>query len=1493
VILVLLTLIGIPTLLLNSSRFQQRLLDVATKEFKQRTGATMTVYDSEISLFKGIVFHVVRIQDAHSKPVLNAERIDVGLEVLPLFQNKIKIRNLRLIRANVYLSRLSPDSPLNIQPILDGLKSKKQKAKGWDIQLSSIVLRNCRVHYDVQSVPVSKKNYNWSHLDIQDISTRMAFRLIQKNHYSFWIYQLQAREKGGLRIDQLNTFGQITEKSLHLDHLSLHSGRTSLEIDGIKAKCKLFEKQATSLDSIILGSTNIRISLHPSDFAYFSSSLSNLDKQVDLSILMQGRFSNLNIKNLSINMQNMVTASGKFVVQNLRDLDNLNIQGSIKQLRINPAGMDYLAAHLTAKNFNSTILKNLGTLEYAGLVRTINKQWIVTGDFATAAGKINTDIHIGKKGFDFLYEGRIKSDSFKLQTLLPDNKDLGETAFDVSINGISKPGTGFSGKVDGSIPHIQYRGYDFLHLSLNGAFNKKGFEGEAKLDDLNGKLHFIGLIDFAETMPIYRFDLYAEGFNPFALGLMGYNNGSDFAFHLHSDFKGHHLDDLTGKLTVDSLSLYSGDQTFYLKHLELVMLRNLENQQILIASPILNGELWGNFQLSTLGDGIQGLLKSYFPSLSQKNYTGLRGNTYDFHLSVAPSPELFSILKLPFNLTETAEIRGFYNENTGKFRLRGDIPSMTYGKIPVESAGVLLENPQKEAKFLAFAEVGKDDKQMKINLDARGLNDFASIRFNMSNSAVKTYSGNLQGDVRFSRSAAGNLRADANLKPSSLMVNDSLWHILPTSLILEHKSLYVEAFELNHSDQFIKINGIASEKTSDTLHVALNSFSLDDIFALLPSTNRNLHLGGAITGKAQCVSLLGNPSMDADLQVKHFSFNHTLLGNLTAKSIWDNNLKAVVLDAAVYTESTSEKGSALLALSKGKFFPTKDSLYISVDGNRLPIGFLKPYLGKILDNMDGLASGKVQILGPTKHLAIYADAYMENTSFGVKMLHTRYTFSDSIHLTPSVIYFRNTLLRDKEGNTAVANGIIRHRYFKNMQTSIDIVGKNILAMDLPADPSAYFYGTAYGTGTVSVNGPQDDIVIDVNLKSEPKTNVTISFLDDSDVAEAGFIHFVQKKKRVRDDVDEEPFRKKRQPQPITTSSNVTVNLQLEATPAAELTLITDPNSGDEIRAKGSGALRCVISGKEDIQLFGRYDIESGSYKFIYENLLRRDFKIENGGSITFAGNPFAAQLDVTANYTVNAQLSDLLTSDDLARLNLNRSSIPVNCVLKLNGELQRPGITLDLAYPSADDELKRSITNVINTEDLLNQQLVFLMLFGRFNTTSYSTAQTNSSTNNMSTVWNTGISTLSSQLNRMINSAFGQTNMTFNLNYQNSSYDATTPGEWGVAMSGQFFNNRLTVNGNVGSRENLTAGSSNQFIGEFDADLKFKNSEKWRWKFFNRANDNRYLKSALNTQGAGISFKEDYNTIGELFRKMFGTRKDTTTTKKKTPKEKKQKTAQK
>jgi hypothetical protein len=1472
---VLLTLVVAGVLFLNSSGFQKAVVGGFIRDFNRRTHTTLSIERMSVDPYHGVQLHVVRIEEASGKPILRAERADVGLRILPLLHRELRADYLRLVRATVYLRRARPKAPLNIQPILDAYASKgKQTSRPWRINLSTVVLRECRLHYDVESAPYNADRLDSNHLDLMGVSTKLSVKYVPGNSIRLTCSKLQGEEKCGLRVDQCRINARLTRTTVELSECYLRTRSSELVVNNLKGNYKDYDAWKHPLEAIQLFPTALHARIQPSEFAVLWPALGSIHKVLSADMVVRKERQHLLLNDFRAEMEGgLFRLEGDIDLDRLHTPSDLRVTGSVRDMHLSTSALTALTGKAIPSKW--AFLTKLGSIDYQGDLSYSAKSGSLKGNLTTLAGELNTDIQVQQLNGLLNFSGTLRTSALRCNAFLPASIPLGETNFDVNVKGNYSRSTGVRGTITGSSEHVVYKGYDFKNLNIDGEFDRNGFEGTAQMGDINGNLLFSGKIDVGNEHPVYHFDLFAHGFNPFAFGLLGYQSNDNFSFHLHTDATGSSLDNLTGKASIDSLRLKSGDESFFLRSLTLELSKESDNQRIRIASSVLNADVSGHFRLKDLPRCIQNALHNSVPSLVQASYSSQTDAQLNLNATLTPCPELFRILKLPITLNAPAELQGMLNEETGKYRIKADLPDFNYQKTNFQTAGLLFENPQKEAKLLAYGQFGTEENPIKFNLDARGSNDVASCRFILSNSGVHTYSGNIAGDVHFARKTDGSLMLDGQLKASTLIVNDSIWNIHPTEVHWENKALHIFDFQLTHAHQFIKLQGIASANPADTLHISLNAFSLDNVFDLLKGSVR---LGGEVTGNAKCSEVFGNTSLNADLNVDRFSFNNVLLGNLDAKSMWDTRLKALVLDATVHTVE-SDTQTRLLAAGKGYYFPGRDSLFLSVDGHRLPLEFLEPYLGTILKHIDGEASGNVVIKGPMKRLGVYTNAYVENGSFGIGMLNTRYTFSDSIRVTPNVVSFSNTRIRDEEGNYGIANGIIRHNYFKNSNISIEITGNNILCMNLPADPNAYFYGKAYGSGNVSITGTDKAINIDVGLRTENNTDVTISFLQDKEVADAGFVQF-EKPKNVYEPEEVVSFRKskKKALTANTTAANITVNLDIEATPNADLTLITDPSTGDNIKAKGNGNIRCVFSGSQDLSLFGRYNILSGKYKFVYENLLRMDFSIDNGGSINFSGNPFTAQVDISANYLVNAQLADLLSTEDLNSLNLNRTSIPVNCVLRLSGELQRPGITLDLAYPSADDELKRRINNVINTEDMRNQQLVFLMLFGRFSTPTYSTAQ-GTTGNSMSTVLNTGISTLSSQFNRMVNGVLGD-KMNFNFNYKNSTYNTTTPGEWGVMMSGSFFNNRLSINSNVGSRENLIQGGGNQFIGEFDGNLKFKNSEKWSWKFFNRANDNRYFKSALNTQGVGILYREDFNRFLNLFRRRKNT-SDTLTAPKK------------
>jgi hypothetical protein len=83
-----------------------------------------------------------------------------------------------------------------------------------------------------------------------------------------------------------------------------------------------------------------------------------------------------------------------------------------------------------------------------------------------------------------------------------------------------------------------------------------------------------------------------------------------------------------------------------------------------------------------------------------------------------------------------------------------------------------------------------------------------------------------------------------------------------------------------------------------------------------------------------------------------------------------------------------------------------------------------------------------------------------------------------------------------------------------------------------------------------------------------------------------------------------------------------------------------------------------------------------------------------------------------------------------------------------------------------------------------------------------------------------------------------------------------------------MFNDRVTINGNIGNNNNPNSSNQSQLVGDFEVNVKLIPSGKIQFKAYNRSNNNLIYETAPYTQGVGFSFTEDYNNFDDLLDKM-------------------------
>ena len=176
------------------------------------------------------------------------------------------------------------------------------------------------------------------------------------------------------------------------------------------------------------------------------------------------------------------------------------------------------------------------------------------------------------------------------------------------------------------------------------------------------------------------------------------------------------------------------------------------------------------------------------------------------------------------------------------------------------------------------------------------------------------------------------------------------------------------------------------------------------------------------------------------------------------------------------------------------------------------------------------------------------------------------------------------------------------------------------------------------------------------------------------------------------------------------TTDIYLNVLIDMQPDVPMRLIMDEKSGDDITAYGSGNIHATWFNKGAFNLYGTYTLSRGIYRMSVQDVIRKDFYFQPGGTVVFNGKPFDARLDLQAIYTVNsASLSDLSVATSLSD-----NSVKVNCLLNFAGHLQNPQVRFDLDLPSASEDVKQMVRSLISTEEEMNQQIFYLLGVGRF-----------------------------------------------------------------------------------------------------------------------------------------------------------------------------------
>ena len=246
-------------------------------------------------------------------------------------------------------------------------------------------------------------------------------------------------------------------------------------------------------------------------------------------------------------------------------------------------------------------------------------------------------------------------------------------------------------------------------------------------------------------------------------------------------------------------------------------------------------------------------------------------------------------------------------------------------------------------------------------------------------------------------------------------------------------------------------------------------------------------------------------------------------------------------------------------------------------------------------------------------------------------------------------------------------------------------------------------------------------------------------------------------------------------------------------------------------------------------MFGDFTIDNGIYNFKSVGIINKPFNILKGGTISWDGNPYEANLNITAVYTTKANPAILLDN-----INTNRK-IDVELITNITGSLFNSSQEFEIEIPNSNSTIANELDFILNNGNLDFKVRQFLSLLalnqfanpdrGDFNSEDLITGTTG---NAIGAIISEMMSSDAVQVGIGFTSGAGQ---------QNPQNDVLLDDFVDVSLTTQVSDN-IIINGQVGVP--VGAQTQSSVVGEVKVEVLLNESGNFRGVIFNRQNEIQY-----------------------------------------------------
>lgn len=1440
-IVALLLLLLLTAIALSLPVVQTKIAHYATDKLNKDFGTNINIDEVAITFFGGVKLKTVLVLDHHQDTLIYAKRIKTSiLDFKNLVDGKLKFGDLRFDDLTLNIVNYKKEKDTNLDLFVAAFDDGKPGSGKFLMTSANVYVK--KSHFTMTDY----NRTNPKDVDFTQLNARLEKFQIKGPNVTARIAAMSFKDHRGLLVRNLTSDFGYTKRNISLENLTLKTDESYLEGKVILSYSRE-NKDFSDFNNKVLFDVKLdKATLSTNDIRYFYAELGK-NKTFNLRTKVKGTLNDFYATNLYLKDDKNSIIKGDVNFKNLfpRSPGAFYMKGDFDKITSNYTDLTKLLPNILGKKL-PTSLQKLGQFYFVGKAEVTQKY--INADFVmnTALGIVESDLYM--TDIDNIdnaqYNGYVILDNFDVGSMIND-RSIGRVSLDLDVDGKGFTQKYLNTSFVGDIFQARYNGYDYSNIIVDGSFKQPMFKGKVIANDPNLFMDFNGTVDLSQREKIYDFHAKIDYANLVKLNFIK-DSISVFKGDIVVNAAGNSMDNLEGNLLLTNASYQNKKDIYFLDYLE--MNSNFDNtgeRTITINSPdAIEGSVVGKYKFSQVQMMTENALGTFYSNYKPNKVLPNQYLKFNF----AINSKVVEIFNPDITLAPNTVLKGNIGSDTKKFALNFNSPKVSAYNNTFDNILVQVDN--QNPLYNAYVQMDSiKTKHYKIR-DFSMINTFSkdTLRFRTE------FRGGKNGLDFYNLNLYHTINKDNNnvvgFDKSELQFKDYLWYLnekeaVESNKIVFDKKLKNFAFEdlvLSHENQRINFIGLIKENQSKDLQLTFDNVNLNKVTPDVEKFRFDGNLNGKINFKQS--STVFQPT--SSLKIDSLSVNAIPLGNLNLNIEGDETLRKF----HIVSNLENENVDAFNADGDIEIVDNQTFLDVDLSFDKFNLGILSKIGGEVITNIRGFASGNARIDGNINSLDYNGRLYINEAGLKIPYLNTDYQFVNNsiVDVTENKFIIRETTITDTTFDTkGTLSGFIKHKQFGDWQLDLAINSNRLLALNTKDSEDAAYYGKAFMDGSASIKGPTENLMISVNAESAKGTDIKIPINEAESVEENSFIHFITQAEKNKNGKDKLAQNKK--------YNGLELDFNFEINKNADIEVILDRDSGHGMKGKGYGTLLFRINTLGKFEMFGDFIALEGSYNFKYGGLIGKEFTVKKGGSIIWSGDPMAAVLNLEAVYTVPGGANPAVLIDNPS---FNKK-VEVEVVIGVKGNLTSPEPDFNINFPTVASSLKSEIQYQLDDKDKRQTQALYLLSTGSF--LSQEGVDQNQLSNNLFEK--------ASSLFKDIFSSDGD-KISFAPEYVVADRLQTgqqTDARVNVNVSSKI-NERITVNGKVG----VPVGgiSETAIVGDVEVQYRVNDDGTLNLRVFNKENDITYIGQGIGyTQGIGVSYEVDFDTMKELINKIF------------------------